>query len=385
MAFALPWPAWACNVPVFRYALERWPADTYRLNVYFWHELDPAIEKKLDGLAERPSNVAVSFVDLEKANPEDTEYADVKIERKDLPWLVLRYPDRDGPSPVAWSGRLEADTLDRLIDSPLRHEVVRRIASGESAVWVFLESGDAEKDRNARQVIERQVTAAEKELQIPKPDQLDYSVADLAPAGDDNNSPDGSPVKIPLKVDFSVLTLSRSNPAEALFVAMLLESEPDLREYSGEPMAFPIFGQGRVLWALVGKGINAENVAEACEFLVKGCSCQVKSMNPGVDLLTSADWTGLLEGSISVETIGPTDLTIVAPRLGAGEEPVERPQAGELSADKRIAATAPVASESSSSAGSRSYGVLVGAGVVLGLMLAVAAIATVVLTVRKSQ
>ena len=69
----------------------------------------------------------------------------------------------------------------------------------------------------------------------------------------------------------------------------LLSTEPDLRGRD-EPMAFPVFGRGRVLYALVGAGVNAENVRHTLDFLVGGCSCTIKRQNPGVDLLLTADW-----------------------------------------------------------------------------------------------
>jgi hypothetical protein len=59
---------------------------------------------------------------------------------------------------------------------------------------------------------------------------------------------------------------------------------------------FPVFGQGRVLYALVGAGINEMTIAETCGFLVGACSCQVKALNPGTDLLIWADWWAGLEG-----------------------------------------------------------------------------------------
>ena len=71
---------------------------------------------------------------------------------------------------------------------------------------------------------------------------------------------------------------------------MLLASEEDLRGFQNEPMAFPIFGQGRVLYALVGKGIKVETVDRAAQFLIGSCSCQVKEQNPGVDLVMATDW-----------------------------------------------------------------------------------------------
>lgn len=94
-----------------------------------------------------------------------------------------------------------------------------------------------------------------------------------------------------LKLAFSMVRLSRTDPEEEVFARMLLGSEEDLRD-TKEPMAFPIFGRGRALFGLVGKGINSETIEEACSFLIGPCSCVVKEMNPGLDLLMTADWDG---------------------------------------------------------------------------------------------
>jgi len=55
-------------------------------------------------------------------------------------------------------------------------------------------------------------------------------------------------------------------------------------------MAFPVFGRGRALYALVGDGINKETIGEACVFLATACTCMVKEQNPGTDLILAADW-----------------------------------------------------------------------------------------------
>jgi hypothetical protein len=80
-----------------------------------------------------------------------------------------------------------------------------------------------------------------------------------------------------------------------MFVRMLLRSEEGL-ESSREPMVFPIFGRGRKLDALAGKGISTENVEEYCAFLSGPCSCQVKLQNPGLDLLLAAEWESVPGG-----------------------------------------------------------------------------------------
>jgi hypothetical protein len=410
-------PAQACNVPVFRYALERWPADSYRLSVYYTRQLDPALAKQLDVLAQRPLNMEVSLVDLQKTDPKDRRLAGVAIDRGKLPWIVLCYPDRGDPPRVAWSGRLESGVLDRIADSPVRREIVRRILSGESAVWILLESGDAQKNRSAREQLQRAITTAGKRFHLPAAEELDYSADDSMPDSAPDAS-DGLAAKIPLKVAFSLLTLSRKDAKEEILRAVLLGSEPDLKEYSCEPMAFLVFGQGRVLWALVGKGVNADNVLEACEFLTEGCSCQIKSTNPGTDLLTCTDWCRFLQRPLSIEEVSLAQLTTVTPPLQGQRKIVRQQQALPSVGNKLIATTvagavagAPAEDRAgepekkggqSPSVQSRAPGetwsrdvpangdgslssVLIGVGAVLGVMLVVVVGATIVLVARKQQ
>ena len=97
-------------------------------------------------------------------------------------------------------------------------------------------------------------------------------------------------LRIPLKLQFSVISLRRDDPREQFLVDSLLSSEADLGELA-EPMAFPVFGRGRVLYALVGSGIDSKTISDASDFLAGPCSCQVKEQNPGFDLLLVHDWS----------------------------------------------------------------------------------------------
>ena len=101
---------------------------------------------------------------------------------------------------------------------------------------------------------------------------------------------------IELRVGFSVVTLNRDDPAEKALLEMLLGSESDLEELK-QPMAFPVIGRGRVLYALVGKGIFEDTIAIASRFVVGPCSCQVKDQNPGFDLLMKVDWDDRVGGA----------------------------------------------------------------------------------------
>jgi hypothetical protein len=114
-------------------------------------------------------------------------------------------------------------------------------------------------------------------------------------AGNNFDEADPAP-PLDLKVKFSMIQLQRNQPGEKMFVNMLLNSESDLSSFS-EPLAFPVYGRGRALYALVGSGISKENIKDACKFLIGPCSCQVKDLNPGTDLLMSVDWDKSLEES----------------------------------------------------------------------------------------
>jgi hypothetical protein len=69
---------------------------------------------------------------------------------------------------------------------------------------------------------------------------------------------------------------------------------PMVTKQVSQPMAFPVFGRGRALYALVGKGIAPDVIEEACVFLTGGCQCTVKAQNPGVDLIMNVDWNNLV-------------------------------------------------------------------------------------------
>jgi hypothetical protein len=173
-----------------------------------------------------------------------------------------------------WSGRFNSDVAGTLVDSPARQEVAQRLLTGQTAVWLVLESAEAKANDEAAALVTQQLKELEKTLELPE----------LTASPDDEVRS-----AIPLKVAFSVLRVQRDDPREAMLTAMLLGSEPDLKERT-EPIVFPVFGRGRALFGLIGAGITADNIADSAGFLVGPCSCQLKQFNPGFDLLNIADW-----------------------------------------------------------------------------------------------
>ncbi|MFH1744460.1 MAG: hypothetical protein ABIH23_36110 [bacterium] len=299
-------PIRACDVPVFRYALERWPADLYEAIVIHGEALSAEDKAMVDRLEEAARdggaqcNYSVQLVDLATLSEEIVQRFSIPESSTDFPWMVVLYPRSIPSNTAVWSGHLTSSVVEALMDSPIRRELAKRILGGESAVWVLLESGDPDKDNQAATLLETQLKELGNVLELPEQTYGFPIQMDAVDATDDE-----------LHIGFSLIRVSRTAPKDEFLVNMLTGSEEDLAEYASEPMAFPIYGRGRILYALVGKGITGENIREACEFLVGPCSCQVKALNPGTDLLMAVDWERAL-GSDYVgaweisQTIGST-------------------------------------------------------------------------------
>lgn len=284
-----PGPAWACNVPVFRYALERWRStqdeDRYQFVVFHRGSLaqdEAKVVSTLRTAGERrdaPANLSVETVDLSNKAEGELQQLWEQQGAVKLPWMVLRYPVGRDERRTVWSGLLRVGETDSLLDSPARREIARRLMRGDSVVWILLESGDKERDDAADTGLRTQLPRLEKSVQLP--DAADEDSVKLLS-------------NLPLRLAFSSLRVRRTDAAEKMLVEMLLHADSDLANSVG-PMVFPIFGRGRVMDALIGEGINAETLRDTARFLCGACSCQVKRLNPGVDLLIAADWDSILE------------------------------------------------------------------------------------------
>jgi hypothetical protein len=285
--------AFACNVPVFRYALERWPADLYELVIIHQGKLDQTASDNVQSLQEL-SHKADGTANFNLRMIAATDIQDDLVnqiwkEHGSLgkPVLALLYPRnaQEIPDRLVTATTFSNETVERLTESPVREQLVNELLNGESAVWIFVPGGDKEQDAAALERLNRQVAKSEKELELPPQDEIE----------EDEFFRIENPIE--LRLGFSVVTLDRNDPREQFMLAMLLGSESDL-ETLNEPMAFPVLGRGRVLYALVGKGIFPDTIKSASRFMVGPCSCQVKEQNPGFDLLLSVAWDDKLGGSV---------------------------------------------------------------------------------------
>lgn len=305
--------AWACSVPVFRYALERWPADSYEVVVFHESELNSEAEKLVTQLRKasvtRESSANVSNIEIRLVNLNSELNADDQAlweQQKDAkgPWMAVMspLPRLQEKRQLMWSAAFDVKNVKTFLDSPSRREVARRLLSGQSAVWILLEGKDQAETDKIHETIRKRLAHLELTQELPEIDEQDVTDGLL------QLDPDA------LKIKYSVIRLKRDDPAEKFFVDMLLETESDLRdpEFVDKPMAFPVFGRGRALYALIGAGINDDMIDEACEFLAGSCSCEVKDQNPGTDLMMSVNWEKLIQPTIEIDNELP-------PLVGLGQ------------------------------------------------------------------
>jgi hypothetical protein len=259
-------PERTCNIPVFRYALERWPAAPYEVVAFHRGPLSDEAKAALNVLREQGANIAADRMDV--SEPVDPRWREILAKTKlEAPCMVAVFPKTEI---VAWAGPLTPDAARTLADSPARREVAKRLLDGDSAVWLMLDSGDPAKDDAAVRTLEAELKKLSEKLKLPA------------------HAPDDPPLlsDVPVRIGFSVLRVAKNDPAETALSTMLQNSETGLEP----PVVYPIFGRGRALWAMAGKGLTPDNIAEAALFLIGACSCEAKDLNPGLDLLFTADW-----------------------------------------------------------------------------------------------
>ena len=303
--------AGACSIPVFRYALEHWRPDPFMVAVFHQGELTDEQIDLLERLAPlRPdgapaANVMVKAIDVDHETDPSLKQLWELQEAETMPWMAVHAPVRSGPPQRIWGAALNAENVDRLIQSPARQDVAQKLLDGDSVVWTLVESGNASADDAAFQRLSKQLAHLETILRLPEIEEADFGELSVVPEA--------------LRLAFSAIRVSRVDPAESQFVNMLLHTAADLSadESDIEPMAFPIFGRGRAFDALIGSDLTEQTIEDACRFLTGSCQCTVKSENPGLDLLMSVDWDQFIQPTtiddgppplVGLQGFGPNDV-----------------------------------------------------------------------------
>ncbi len=327
---ALAAETFACSVPVFRYALERWPADAYRMTIFARGALSDDQRTAVDAVRNAGEdglvNLGVRVIDVTGQLTGVTAKLWAAQGKPDLPWVIVQYPVATEFEEPFEQGALDAKFVQRVLGSPVRREVGRRILQGESVVWVLLESGDKNQDDKVAKMLQAECKKLADLIEVPPVDPND-------PRTD---------VNVTLKIAFSVVRLSRTNPDEQFLVKQLAHIQPRFAEAKG-PLVFPVFGRGRALCGLTEDEITPDNIEQVAVFLTGACSCEVKAMNPGVDLLFSVDWDAALEGRAVKDPEMPPLVSLsqlaaeAKPPVKVEEAPAPKSQAAPLTRNLIIA------------------------------------------------
>jgi len=287
-----PWIIWllmlasagaalACSTPVFRYAIERWEADPYRLMIFTDGELTTEQQetirdfKKYERFGFRQPPLMVQQADISAVtNLSATVWAEISTNQA-APAVALLYPSIMRDHSVVWTDDLSANALNRIVMSPVRLETANRLLGGDAAVWLLIPGDDPAENDSVRKLLDTQLRQLE--------ETVEYNADFLALAAE-------AGAEVP-ELNFSVLEVDRSDSQESVLMAMLTRLSPEAAEHSGA-IVIPVFGQGRAVVLMMGEYIADQYIKRVAEFLTGACSCEVKSLNPGFDILIPVDWIG---------------------------------------------------------------------------------------------
>jgi hypothetical protein len=295
----------ACNVPVFRYALERWRSDACEVVVFHGTPLTQIQQAFVQQLhaASAGSNAATNIEVRQKnvAEDMDDEVASLWEELRrhpdlPLPYVVVR-SSVAGRTINNWRGPIGDAMQAGLLSSPIRSELSQRLLTGHSAVWLVLKSRDQERNDAVIQLLNEQLKTLGRK--IPMPEGIGLPGSELFS-------------DIPLLMKFSVLEVDPTDDREQFLVELLTGFEPEAIK-SGDPLVVPVFGRGRALEVIPAEQLDAGLIEDLTLFLCGACSCQVKERNPGFDLLITASWERELFGEdaegLASEMIATTTTT----------------------------------------------------------------------------
>ncbi|MGH7136156.1 MAG: hypothetical protein ACREHD_10475, partial [Pirellulales bacterium] len=196
----------ACSVPVFRYALERWPADLFEVDVFYRGTLT-ADQRALVSQLEDQSQInggavnwEVIHCNLDEELAEDLQAVGDTLGDVPLPHVVLRRPGGRRGSAVVWSGLL-SEVKPSLWTSPVRDDLIQRLATGDSVVWLVFRGSDEAQSKQVVEQLQEQLPRLAAE--IPLPAGVGLPGSELL-------------TQLPLDVRFSVLEVDGKSADEAM-------------------------------------------------------------------------------------------------------------------------------------------------------------------------
>ncbi len=290
----LPLPqADACNIPVFRYALERWKPDLSEVIVFHDGPLADGDQDLADRLAShtrRAGGHANADVILVDVNDDDADLIHqqrlglwrelLQTSDASLPHVVVRTKLGRGQFVNHWHGTLAEAASVGIFQSPVRAEIQNRLLQGDSVVWLLIKSDDKDKNAAAKRLALETFQTLDAKIKLPEGIGLPGSELYA---------------QVPLVVKFSLLEIDGKDDEETFLTSLLTGIRRQAYE-EGEPLLVPVFGRGRALEVIPAQSVSPKLIEELTVFLSGACSCQVKEQNPGFDLLIDVDWDFKLFG-----------------------------------------------------------------------------------------
>ncbi len=87
-----------------------------------------------------------------------------------------------------------------------------------------------------------------------------------------------------------MLEIDRDDPREQVLVNLFSTRTTPQFGTKEETLVVPVFGRGRALEVIPAGDLSEGLIGDLTMFLCGACSCQVKDLNPGFDLLLKQDW-----------------------------------------------------------------------------------------------
>ena len=301
-------------MPVFRYALENWPADTIEVAVFLptaASEEQRALLDHVKSLQQFQGGTVNGNLWEFETGAEMPDWAKEMWTKESTkangqPWVVLVDNNgRRGPR-ILDQGPLTSATIASMFDSPARRQAVSAILSGKAWSWIIVSADPA-----ARQELEGKITAAmetvRKNTELPSAEEM----------LNDPARPNRPMSPLPLNLETGVFFI---DPADAREKGLLAQMNYDPATEAAGPALYAVFGQGRVIGPLVGKELASESLTDLAFFLAGPCACQIKEMNPGFDVIVAADWGAVIDKPGSVERVGLEKDAVLFPPKAADEK-----------------------------------------------------------------
>ena len=276
----------ACPSRIYQAAFYRWQPDDYHVTVEYSGELSKAPVEAVNVLRSQSmddpgrANVRTEFRRVDGKGGNEPPVMQVSYV-KHVPLMEAAPADRMGAAVwtnLVWSGPFTAETTARILDSPVRQELKKRLLAGDVAVWILLESGDKEKDDRTARLAEETVKDIRVNMKLPPlPAVSRFSAAPSAVAAGDKD------------IRLSLIRVSRDNPAESFLVTTIRRFLDDPKG-DREPVLTPVFGRGMILKPLAGARLNPEAIRKVTVELLGHCTCASPLPHQARYLLMKGNW-----------------------------------------------------------------------------------------------